>query len=187
MIVIVAPHACLLSLPWKDLIDSGCDQNSHKYAKILHSEIPSKILISRTLRSICDNNRIECRNTYMRKRLRQLFLTGQIFIILEIHTFLNSRSFKLSTNPEMVILKTLSKHSRLLYKYLIQHNIKTEFLRGSFLNDIQLEANEYNVDAILLEFRLDLDNERVKEIAQIILEYLQDYGTGIYRRSSYNN
>ncbi len=165
-VIIYAPHVCLLSSP---LLEPGCDYKSKTYARAISKVIPNSVVIqSRTLRAECDNNRIKCRNTPSRKRLRDVINKNNF--ILEVHTFkAGGNVWNYGSDPEIVLL-TVGKNeyiTRYIYDAL-KKDFDVKMLKGSTRNDIQMEVQEKNSQGVLIEFRQDLSDDRVENIGKII-------------------
>lgn len=176
MLILTVPHVCYDILGISDgktvrVQDPTCDQNAHRYADIIKEENPDAILIkSRTTRTICDNNRKQCRNTSMRKRLRQKMKKHESdFTVIDIHSFPNGESYSVLGEPDVVLLDTYtSDEYNLLFDLLESNNIFVVGLIGDEMNDIQAEAREYGGRAILIELHYDLPDATVIKIGKII-------------------
>ena len=179
MLLITAPHVCFVilglffGLPI-EMIDHGCDMNTRKYSKIIHKENPDSILIqSRTSRMECDNNRMICRGTPMRRRLTKAYKKfASDFVVVDVHSF---PSEQFSGNSQIILLDThMSKETKSLYKYLSKH-FDTKILQGSTLNDIQHQAREFGGKGILIELWDKLSEQDVELIGKIIKKWYKEY------------
>lgn len=168
-IIVHTPHSCLLSL-FSSLLGELCDYRSRTYGRIIHKFIENSIYIqSRTLRAICDNNRIQCRNTPSRKRLREYMKNGN-FIVFEIHTFPpDTINWKLDKNPSIVLL-TVGNDNRLLYRVyeILKPYFSIDIVQGSDVNDIQMEVQEYGGSGVLIELNQTLSLDQAKQIGQLL-------------------
>lgn len=181
-IIVAVPHVCTVSFPLSRYLDPNCDVNTEIYGKIIKDMIPkSHGIFSKNLRSNCDNNRIICRNTPMRTRLRELMKEEPNFIVLEIHSFPNGKSWKLEFTPEIIILSLgniQSKNQKVfeeeLYLFLKEKGINIVLLEGSKVNDIQLEVRELKGFGSLIELWSSLSLEKVKLIGSLINEFLKN-------------
>jgi hypothetical protein len=161
-IVITAPHTCL------NIYDSGCDINSETYQAILGNILEDSILLSnKSTRYVCDNNRIECRKTPMRRALTRLLEKhGEDLFIIDVHSFPASDPFV--EGSDITLLDTyLSNETVTVYEALEDEGYSVDIVEG-IDNDIQNQAREYNAKAILLELADDIPVEIVEEIAYII-------------------
>lgn len=167
-LIVYAPHVCVVS----PILDPGCDFRSRIYAKILAARLKGKLILSRTLRAECDNNRIMCRETPSRRRLRES-ITPDTFV-LEVHTFSpytsrwRSRSF--APEPEVVILTTGNEeHARFVAYNISKAGFDIEVLRGDReVNDVQKEVGELHANGMLLELSQNLTLAQVKIIGSVM-------------------
>jgi len=163
LVIITVSHACIYS----SLIDKGCDRNTISYARRIHRRIPGSVIVqSRTLRRICDNNRIICRSTPMRKRLRRIMKANTPnFIVIDVHSFPPTEEL-----PKVTLLDThKSEETLAIYSAIKTSNIdKVAIMKGSHLNDIQKEAREWGGQAIILEIRDNIPANIINRIAAAI-------------------
>lgn len=166
-IIVYAPHVCMVS----PLVDPGCDFRSRTYAKVLASKLKGKLILSRTLRAECDNNRKRCRSTPSRKRLRESITPGSF--VLEVHTY-NPQTSKWrkgrSQEPEVVILTTGNLlHAERVASSIRRSGFDVEVLRGGEVNDIQKEVRELHANGMLLELSQHLTPKQVRTIGDILV------------------
>lgn len=174
-IIVYAPHVCLLTNK-RSQIDPGCDFRSRTYSIILKKVINGKLILSRTLRSVCDNNRKRCRNTPSRVRLRTAIQNRHSPFILEVHTFNRSighwRRGK-EQDPQIVILEMKFQNTpKRLVSSLKKKGYDVEVLEGSQVNDVQKEVAELGATGMLLELSQDLTPSQIKQIGEIFRDYL---------------
>ena len=175
-VIVYAPHVCVSG---KISLDPGCDFRSRVYAKALNKRVKGKLIISRTLRAECDNNRVICRQqTPSRIRLRQS-ITPNSFVI-EVHTFDRNLSrwrelkwwrWKQPREPDVVILATENKR----YYGTIARGIRNlgydvRIKQGHpVINDIQKEIRELGGHGILIELAQDLTEAQVRKIGSVFV------------------
>lgn len=170
-VILTAPHVCLDTRG--RLIDPGCDLNTDKYVMRLSDSIEnSTVILSRTPRKRLDNNRIEARNSNMRRRLRTVMKTYHSFILFDIHSFTHGGDFNLDVNPDIVLLYLNSgrRLTRMLLKNMARYNVSAVAIPGSTVNDIMMEALEYGAISALIEIRdsIDANGEKFTNISNAI-------------------
>ena len=165
-LIVYAPHVCVVS----PLTDPGCDFRSRTYAKILSGRLKGRLVVSRTLRAVCDNNRVKCRNTPSRRRLRELISPGSF--VLEVHTYdpQTSRWRRgISPEPQVVILTTGNEaYAKRTAGNIRQAGFDVEVLKGGHQNDIQKEVTELSANGLLLELSQKLTPVQVRSIADAL-------------------
>lgn len=165
-VIVAVTHSCLLTRP-----DPGCDRNSLRFARRIRAGIPGSVLVqSRTRRAECDNNRRACRNTPMRRRLREL-MRQRPFLVVDVHTFdwpLRVRGRW--TRPEVALLDTRprSGETRGLFRAIVGEGIRAIRVTGTTDNDVQLEARSFGGKAVLLEMYQGLSGDAVDRIARAV-------------------
>lgn len=189
-IVIASPHACIFSVSMGLFSDPNCDKNSKKFAKRIyqhgvniHQKDSVVLVISKNLRKSCDNNRIACRNSAMRKRLRNFLQNKENEkkekFVFEIHSFSHGKSFDLDTNPDVVLLETGNSEGIIkgLYQELKRNGVFVVLLKGSNQNDIQMELNENGIPGILVEIRTDITNPVLNKIIKSFYSFIDRRGS----------
>ena len=179
-VFITAPHVCINNNEHNHN-DPGCDRYSKYYAQQMKQSFPKSrrknvhLFLSRTLRNECDNNRIQCRQTPMRKRLRKSMEKYEgDFIGIDIHTFESGDNFQLIEKyfgiVEVVVMDThRTKLVETLLHFLHKAAINAYFIVGSEMNDIQYEAKtKFSGKVILLEIRQQLSKEKLRTIGRVI-------------------
>jgi hypothetical protein len=178
-VLLTVPHAmCAQDSPEQ----RTCDRAALRAAVTLSNELrnegywPIVWANTQTARSAVDMNRAEARLTPWRRELDHKLGTMEPHLLFDVHSFPRiSRPGKHSfynplteVAPDVVILTnpvTDDKNEILLF-HLRQHLTNTKILRGSVENDIMVTATWDNaVPSLLLEFREDLTNERLRERA----------------------
>lgn len=168
MIILTVPHAAC-----DNVGAHPCDSGAPRAAAFLQEALAQKdvqILTGDTPRSVCDLNRIECRqDTAFRQRLSAL----RPDLVLDIHSYpgwpLESSSF---TPYEIVVLldgghaASASLSNRIVGK-LVQAGVRAAKLEG-IRNDIQDEFHERGIPSTLLEFNESLSDSRTREIAAAV-------------------
>lgn len=175
-ILIYTPHVCLNTTPFDD---PACDYRSRSFGRILRRHIPNSILVeSRTKRSECDNNRVQCRQTPSRSRLRSR-MVGK-FVVFEVHTFSSvenwgGKNTNMPKDVEIVLLRmphddddgTNNLIGR-TYRLLKKHKFSVHILRGDRKNDVQAEIVERGGTGILIEFHDKLTVDRVRQMGKLL-------------------
>lgn len=199
MLILVASHVCynilgiLEEITAEELEDArivfwdpGCDKNTRKYAKWIQEENPGSILLqSKTARAICDNNRMVCRNTPMRKKLRKLLEEyGEDAIVIDIHSYPSGKSWKLLWDPETVLLDIYQSEETMKLFGMFREggdgadvedgSVDSVAIIGSTVNDIQLETRQYGGKAVLLELWDKLGEDDVRKIGKIISKWVKE-------------
>ena len=173
-IVITVPHNCVV--PEKK--DPGCDLHARYFAtRIALSNKHSNLILSNNTRALCDNNRPKCRHaTRFRERIRAALDAGAT-MVLDIHTFRDPLSWK-NKPLEVVLLDNSPRplpETIALQHTLAQHDLIVDTLRGG-ANDVQAEARERGVYAILIEVRQDIRNSLSKttQLLNAISQWVTD-------------
>lgn len=179
-VLVYAPHKCLVI----QSLDPGCDRRSGELSYEIAKNIDAykcTYISSETPRRECDNNRINCRNTLSRRKLRS-YMKGD-FVVIEVHTFGGGYStWKLQPavkNLDVVILLTATSSdlSKKIFHKLTNNKIHTVMISGSkTINDVQLETFEKKGRGVLLELNENLSLSKARKIGRLVNEILKKYG-----------
>ena len=169
--IVYAPHVCNVIL--SEIFDPGCDYRSRVFAKILSKQIPkSKLILSRTQRAECDNNRKWCRNTPSRIRLRKEMETfRENFLVIEVHTFSDVEQYwrkNVAREPDIVILVVNNIIPSVKAYGVLSKEFDVDIIQASKTNDVQIEVKEYGGKGILLELNQRLSNPQIIRIGKIL-------------------
>jgi len=181
-VLITVPHA---TCPYKFKERHLCDYIAPYIAKKLHNLIPnSKLILAEIHRDAnqiaidgkpgSDQNRPWGRQDTkfyqeFSKSLKEI-KDQPLIIVLDIHSF-PSGSFNEKKNTSVVILEPFNNYeiSIDLYNTLIKNNINSEIIKGSTINFIIMEAREYGIPSILIEFNENFSHENtIKVISNFI-------------------
>jgi hypothetical protein len=166
-IIVYAPHVCI-PIKGHSVIDPGCDYRSREYAKVIAKKVKGNLILSRTLRAECDNNRVKCRQTPSRKRLRKNITTDSF--IIDVHTFDRELSrWRSGPEPDVVILSTGNER---YYEKVAGAIRKLGFdaivLKGHLTyNDVQKEIRELGAKGVLVELAQDLTKADARKIGGV--------------------
>lgn len=143
--VIVAPHVCQ-----PHVYDPPCDKNSKEYAIILHRVLGGFLILSDQIRLVCDQNREQCRNGPLRRRLRELVAKNKKALVIEVHSYPVPSSHQ-DWPLGSVVLYT---HGPSQFEYEIATKLNSKLVAGNpVVNDIAFEAssNGWGHRHVLLE------------------------------------
>lgn len=169
-IIVYAPHVCI-PIRGYSVMDPGCDYRSREYAKVIAKKVKGKLILSRTLRAECDNNRARCRQTPSRRRLREN-ITPNSFII-DIHTFDRRLTrWKFGPEPDVVILATgTERYYEKVARAIRNLGFDVIILEGSLIyNDVQKEVRELGANGVLIELAQDLTEADARRIGGVFLK-----------------
>jgi len=166
-----------------------CDLAALKASSYLHSRMKENgakifIYMGDQNRTVIDYNRKLARFSRWRMAMENKMIINNIDIALDIHSFppsVESFGYFDPVNkilPEVVILDSyVIDHKFLdpvtstnLLDYLIDLNIKVMLMEGGE-NDIMVTLREKHKRAILIEFNEGLQDDRLKYIADMIVDY----------------
>ncbi len=168
--IIVVPHVCVLPRS----MDNGCDHRSRRFAEIISSEIShSKLFIGDVARMKTDLNREEGKNTGMRRNLSAYMLkcsnNGSNSTVIDVHTFPRLGFDGFQNVQVLLIYERDSKLARLILRTLKKETkLRVEMVLGDGNNDIIIQAEKLNIQAVLIELINTMDVNDVKNIARII-------------------
>lgn len=181
-VFITVPHATCPTFQFKNKTLHPCDTLSSQSASILskslsNSGIVNHVFIGDIPRTKDDLNRERSRlTTKYRRELTQEMSEKKPSAVLDIHSY-PSTGTGFAPDSEIVILDNSISYPK---KYSIQLNnmlrnsgISSYLIRGSEVNDIEEEARlVYGLRSVLLEFNESLDVSRIKEISNVITEWI---------------
>ena len=169
--IITVPHACI-----KKRKIRTCDLAANAAALELYKLLgkQSVILFGNIERSrYLDLNRKNSRKTTFRIKVTKLLQSSFVEWLLDVHSFPTNND-KEGMKGEVAFLY-LDKDETYLFeliKYLKSYKIDTNFYRGSFLNDIIVEARSHQIKYLLIEFNEDLLQSRLIYICQKIVDFM---------------
>lgn len=180
-LIITVPHNCVV--PQQH--DRGCDRNALTYANAIHNAMDRRTLLipGDIRRSVCDLNRIECRDEAMR-----LLVTDQIHnkanvALIDVHTFQFGKFPIPGGDKVWFVIMSGQRLSSAMKLCLCMHKQGfgdiTKF-DWSYKNDIVEQSNQLGLPAALIEIREDLVTLSdydiiINKIAMAIDDWINNY------------
>jgi predicted N-formylglutamate amidohydrolase len=175
-VLITVPHAVCQESEYAH----QCDYASSHCAQVLDLSLTKKVrtltVIGDVWRPILDLNRIESRSSPFRQKITRLLKSGDVSLLLDIHSYpvyySDFGDAEITLLDDNVTRNSFELYSVSLLSLLRSEGISVNLLRGAN-NDIQIEAKELGVKALLIEFREDLPSRgsRLKQICDVISEW----------------
>lgn len=180
-IIITVPHSkCISNV-------RVCDLRAEKAANMFKEEIDKKIDVdiykNDIFRFKMDGNRSESRVSNFRNKIRESMKNSKqkynnVFL-LDIHSFPNRiESFGTNPNVPKIVFISKEKYHRFLRSFIYDfysekeaENLGVIYAYTTDDNDILLEAEEYGIDAILIEFNEDEDYFNLDEQKDFIQKF----------------
>jgi len=123
-------------------------------------------------REICDLNRRQCRDRPFRQRIRNsLTMLQRPALLIDVHSFPPVELVEIfflseqNHNPQPWVIDML--------RFLLNKNIRATIRRGGENDIIASAIHNFDAYATLIEFNEALSDERMKEICQYIVGWLQ--------------
>ena len=179
-LLLSVPHAACPSEPaHRHLCDSLAPAAARSIASAYGAD-SVHLLLGDVPRSIMDLNRARARDsTRYRERLRKLMRDNPHAVLLDVHSFPAGEASFGPTDVEVVLLDDSSPpeaYSFALRNTLLDADVSVRLMLGSRVNDIQEEARERGMRALLVEFNESLAQRRLDHIAGAVVRWLSNLG-----------
>jgi len=174
-VIITAPHA--FCYHW--ISERHCDRKAKIAALNFYNKIPyqKEIFLADQPRGMYDFNRLTSRFTLFRQKIRQylnrLLPFKDSVMVIDIHSFVE-HSDDSGYKGEIALLDEIpgtSEYVDSIQQYLINNGVNVTRYVGDF-NDIVQESRSYGFKAILIEYNENLSIDRINEINDLLVEWL---------------
>ncbi len=181
LIIITAPHAYCTPGSKVRMCDTFAEDAALEiYACLLERGHSVELLLSDTIRSVSDLNRIESRTTTYRQRLSGL-LKSHTGVLLDIHSFprgefdITFSSGEIHKSGDVVVLDIApgTAYSEELTSRLSEV-IHTTLLEGSQVNDVVTQSRQKGWTSTLIEFVESFPRAKLKRVAAVVAEWAID-------------
>jgi hypothetical protein len=169
-VLVTVPHAVCVSKVYRD-----CDRLAEQAGRQLATHLRAQLLVGDVYRANVDLNRYGARSIGFRVKVRKALADTHVNLLLDVHSFPNSETWRLYERPDIVVLDNvpMSKH----WLKFVQALAKSTDLNVAHLpggeNDIVEEARAMGVRAILIEFREGLSAEQLERATKSISDYFK--------------